>query len=90
MVLTAMQIKDLVERPRGRALMVALLTLVLVWGAFVHTKGALIGDGWNASPNNIDQYPQRVWDTNDLQIFRDIKWLPILFKERILDFMPNS
>ncbi|MYL83512.1 hypothetical protein GTA51_10285 [Desulfovibrio aerotolerans] len=90
MVLTAMQLKDLVERPRGRALMVALLTLVLVWGAFVHTKGALIGDGWNGSPNNIDQHPERLWDVTDLQIFRDIKWLPILFRERILDFMPSS
>jgi len=90
MVLTAMQIKALVERPRGRALVVALLTLVLVWGTFVHTKGALIGDGWNGSPNNIDQHPERVWDTTDLQIFRDIKLLPILLKERILYFMPNS
>lgn len=48
------------------------VSLVLVWGLFVNATGGLMGAGfcWSATPVQIDQDPDRVWDWSDPQFLR--------------------
>ena len=86
LVLTAAGIKNMLSC-RGRyGLFAVLLSIAIGWGAFVHGKGALVGDDWNAAPANVDMHPERLWDMRDLQILRNISLLPAALKAKMLFF----
>lgn len=48
------------------------VVLLLFWGVFVNATGALMRSGycWSASPVQIDEQPDRVWDWSDPQFLR--------------------
>jgi hypothetical protein len=48
------------------------ISLLCLWSFWVHYQGAMRPAlmGWNVIPNNIDYYPERVWDWRDPQYFR--------------------
>jgi hypothetical protein len=63
------------ELPRSliiRRGLVAFVILASAWGFFVHGKAAvrMAVHEWNFTPNNVDHYPERLWDWTDMQIFR--------------------
>jgi len=47
-----------------------------LWGLFVAMHGATSPAPlfWNASPTNVDEHPERVWDWHDMQILRGVAW----------------
>ncbi|WP_027186333.1 hypothetical protein [Desulfovibrio inopinatus] len=87
MVLSAMAYKAILQSSYKRVILPALVPLVL-WGFFVHAKGALIGDTWNGIPQGVDQHPERVWDMHDTQILRNAQYIPIVLDERLALFTP--
>ena len=57
---------------RARALLAPLALVALAWSLFVAVHGAtsLAPSAWNATPVNVDEHPERVWDWHDLQALR--------------------
>jgi len=43
---------------------------------FVHYRGANVSEvkAWNYQPVYVDSYPQRIWNWQDIQFLRGIKW----------------
>jgi hypothetical protein len=65
--------RDLNTQHRSRSLVAAAaIGLAMMWSAFVHWRGATDVDTirWNAQPTNVDLDEGRLWDWNDVQIFR--------------------
>jgi len=54
-----------------RWLAVLALAPLLCWGAWVHVKGAVVGDSWNGDPVDVNTHTGRLWDWRDMQILRD-------------------
>ena len=74
-LLSVLIIPVLNELPRSliiRRGLVAFVILASAWGFFVHGKAAvrMAVHEWNFTPNNVDHYPERLWDWTDMQIFR--------------------
>ncbi len=60
---------------KNRALkytLVFLFSASVVFGAFVHYRGAYVGETWlwNVHPVDVDRDPSRLWDWRDLQFMR--------------------
>ncbi|MDH5510187.1 MAG: hypothetical protein OEZ32_07495 [Nitrospinota bacterium] len=58
-------------RPLRRAVSSIALCFVF-WGFFVHLKGVVTWEPylWNRIPCDVLNYPKRVWDWQDMQVFR--------------------
>ena len=58
----------------GRAAAAALFFALALWGVFAHGRGAtsVAANMWSATPNNVDDYPARVWDWKDPQFLRGL------------------
>jgi hypothetical protein len=52
------------------------LALTIVLSFFIHYRGANASEvlRWNTQPLDVDQFPDRVWDWQDAQFLRGIKW----------------
>ena len=63
-------------RPRKLAL-VSITAILAGFSFFVHYRGANAPETvlqWSTWPVNIDDMPSRVWDWNDVQFLRGLKW----------------
>jgi ABC-type maltose transport system permease subunit len=58
-----------VSRRAAAVLVVACLSVVSV---YMHARGALVKEGWewNATPNPLDESPERIWDWSDPAFLR--------------------
>ncbi|HXJ35105.1 MAG TPA: hypothetical protein VMS22_13825, partial [Candidatus Eisenbacteria bacterium] len=67
-------------RTSSRSVQLAIAPLAaatFLWSLFVAVHGATSPAPlyWNASPANVDQHPERVWDWRDMQILRGVvRW----------------
>jgi hypothetical protein len=61
-----------VQKPIKQAVILLSITPFLIFSFYVHYKGAYIHAvyEWNITPTNIDADPGRLWDWNDMQMFR--------------------
>jgi len=85
-----MQMKSALERPRARPVLAPLFAVFPIWGMLTHAKEALIGDGWNGAPQDVNLHPERFWDTHDLQIARDAELAPMVLRDTLLSFTPGE
>jgi hypothetical protein len=58
----------------------SLIVILLVWSIFVQAVGAFCypNGNWDGNPQNVDQYPERLWNWNDTQIGRSFHSGPII------------
>jgi hypothetical protein len=61
---------------RAQVLTVSVMALTIVISFFLHYRGANAAEvlRWNTQPLDVDQYPGRVWDWQDVQFLRGLKW----------------
>jgi hypothetical protein len=61
---------------RARVLTVSSLALTIAVSFFIHYRGANALEvlRWNTQPLDVDQFPGRVWDWQDVQFLRGLKW----------------
>jgi hypothetical protein len=61
---------------RTQTLVAPLAAAAFAWSLFVAVHGATstAPQGWSASPQNVDDHPERVWDWHDMQILRGTAW----------------
>jgi hypothetical protein len=59
-----------------RALVTPIGAAALAWSLFVAIHGATspAPQAWNASPESVDEHPERIWDWHDMQILRGTAW----------------
>lgn len=64
------------QRMRGllRTAAAVLFLAACLWGGWVHFRGAtsVAANAWSATPVNVDQHPERVWDWRDPQFLRGL------------------
>jgi hypothetical protein len=61
---------------RPRILVLSSLALTIALSFFIQYRGANALEvlRWNTQPLDVDQFPDRVWDWQDAQFLRGIKW----------------
>jgi len=73
---------------RKDLLYLSLIALMLIWSIFVQAVGAFYypNGNWDATPLNVDEHPERLWNWDDSQIGRSFHSGPIFVNPlRILD-----
>jgi hypothetical protein len=61
---------------RARLMTMSALALTVAISFFIHYRGANAPEvlRWNTQPLDVDQFPGRVWDWQDVQFLRGLKW----------------
>lgn len=61
---------------RRQAISIAGILIAVVISYYIHYRGANAQEvlRWNTQPLDVDQYPGRVWDWQDIQFLRGLKW----------------
>jgi len=78
---------------RKDLLYLSLIAIMLIWSVFVQAVGAFYypNGNWDATPQNVDEHPERLWNWNDSQIGRSFHSGPIIVNPlRILDYIFKS
>jgi hypothetical protein len=66
---------------------------MLIWSVFVQAVGAFYypNGNWDATPQNVDEHPERLWNWNDSQIGRSFHSGPIIVNPlRIFNYIFKS
>jgi hypothetical protein len=75
---------------REDLLYLSLIAIMLIWSVFVQAVGAFCypNGSWDATPQNVDDHPERLWNWNDSQIGRSFHSGPIIVNPlRIFDYI---